>query len=223
MGKPLTPGKVTDLGTLTVSGSGLRELGAYGLSWRSDSSALLYRFGECCLYRISAHPRELDTGEQLLKTQGFASEVAYGPQNRPGDFLYTDYDVMAGTRILLGQEGRAGGQALVTPPSSGQRIYGLAWLPDGSGFVYSMDGLDEYGLSSVNANLYLYRFATHSSTPLTKFDHAYVIRMSLAPDGRQLVFEHSSDGQQIDGLWLMGLDGSNPKVLVKGPDVARPA
>lgn len=223
VGKPLTPGKVTDLGTLSVSGDGQREFGAYALSWRSDSSALLYRFGECCLYQIAAKPRENDTGAQVLKTEGFASLVAYAPKSRPKDFLYTDYDVLAGTRILLGQEGRAGGQVLVTPPSSGQRIYGLAWLPDGSGFVYSMDGLDEYGLTAVNSNLYLYRFATRSSTQLSKFTSGYVIRMSLSPDGQQVVFEHSPDDQQIDGLWLMGLDGSNPHVLVKGPDVARPA
>jgi hypothetical protein len=223
VGAPLRAGATTDLGTLSVSGEGLREVGAYDLSWRRDGKALLYRFGECCLYRIAARPGDKDTGQKLLETSGYASWVEYAPvAARAPEFLYADWDVLSGTRVMLASESNPKGRAVLEPDSS-VRVRSLKWLPDGSGFVYTRDVLDEFGLTAVGSDVFAFDFATRASRRVTRLEGAYAIRVSVSPDGRRVAFEHSPDGKDLDGLWVVNLDGSGLRALVKGAGVARPA
>lgn len=224
VGAVLQAGQTVDAGTLVVSGDGAFELGAANLSWRSDNSALAYRFSECCYYKISAHPPEEGDGALLAQPSGFALLIDYAPvAAKANQFLYTNADVLYGNQILLGTEGITDSQVLTSTGVLYQAFHDVKWLPDGSGFLYSKDGLDNDGVLVINSNIYEYDFASQTTTPITNFTSEYAIRLSISPDGQQIVFEHSANGQAIDGLWMVNRDGSNPHVFVQGPDIGRPA
>jgi hypothetical protein len=224
IGAMVQPGQTVDAGTLVISGGGYRELGAANVSWRSDSTALVYRFSECCYDKIAAHPAEEDVGVTTVQPAGFAKLVDYAPvPEKANQLLYTSADVLNGNQIVLGTEGSNSGQTLVSTPVLYQTIRDLRWLPDGSGFVYVEDGLDSDGLVVVNSNIYHYDFASQTTQAITQFASEFVGHVSVSPDGQQLVFEHSANDQAVDGLWLVNRDGSNMHVLVPGPDVGRPA
>jgi Tol biopolymer transport system component len=89
----------------------------------------------------------------------------------------------AGTRLV--DEGNA---LYVTP----------AWLPDGSGFVYTIDH-----------QIYHYDLATSQNTLLANFYGDYVFNPSVSPDGRYVVFEWQTSLNPVQkDLWIM--DRQNP-------------
>jgi hypothetical protein len=108
-------------------------------------------------------------------------------------------------------------------------ITGLVWLPDGSGFLFSLTG-DDYsptgGLEKVGA-IYRYTFDDGALTELYRISHQAIGRLDLSPDGRQVVFERSNgldETTQNYGLrptllcpcqlWMMNSDGTNVHLLV---------
>ena len=58
---------------------------------------------------------------------------------------------------LMPQGSATAGQRLVTYETY-QFVRGLAWLPDGSGFVYSVEELDD-SFTATRANVFVYRFS----------------------------------------------------------------
>jgi Tol biopolymer transport system component len=97
---------------------------------------------------------------------------------------------------------------------------GLTWLPDGSGFLYSVT--EGYGQKG---NMYEYNFSTGESIPITNYTSGYVRRMSVSADGSQVVYERQELGEWTDlnpsiDLWIMNLNGGGQALLVenaKGP------
>lgn len=79
----------------------------------------------------------------------------------------------------------------------------LAWLPAGSGFVYS--------------------FTSRQSTRLTNFSSDFAGQLSVSPDGQSIVFERSTstDDQAPTDFWLVNRDGSGQRLVVR--NAARPA
>jgi hypothetical protein len=224
VGAVLHAGQTVDAGTLVIGGQGISELGPSTLSWRSDGTKLAFRFLECCYDMIAAYPPEEDDGTTLLEPLGFANLIDYAPlAAKANQFLYTSADVFNGNAILLGIEGQSTNQPLVSTGYLFQQLHDMKWLPDGSGFVYSEDGLNSDGTLVVDSNLYEYDFASHASKPITHFTSEFAARLGISPDGQQIVFEHSTDDKAVDGLWIVNRDGSNPHLFVPGPGVARPA
>ena len=94
----------------------------------------------------------------------------------------------------------------------------VQWLPDGSGFLFSMS-------TGSAANLYRYSFATKTVTQLTRFENEFLRGFSVAPDGGSVVFERAAQfNDRNPDLWVMQLDGRDMRPLVKngsGPSWGR--
>ena len=216
----------------------LRQL--HAPTWRSDGSKIGYSFNSTRLYAIDSAPAPLEEGE-LLITAGnptgwlnWVEDPRWGPSSRAGELLYIGKDDLTNEGIYLVSAGSASvGERLVAAQTTGwitEDFLDLAWLPDGSGFVYAVkEAAPEAGSFGTKANLYAYAFVTGETTPLTDFGATdYAGRLSLSPDGAQIVFERSNrnvdfiTGELHDAdLWIMNRDGSDLRLLVE--DARAPA
>ena len=109
-------------------------------------------------------------------------------------------------------------------------IRGLAWLPDGSGFVYAVEEYEDYEVA--RANIFEYTFVSKQIKRLTGFADSYAGQLSISPDGKQVVIERSAvkDRTGTTGVWIMNRDGSGQRLLVSNgyapawqPNVQPPA
>jgi TolB protein len=93
-------------------------------------------------------------------------------------------------------------------------IRGLAWLPDGSGFVYAVEEYENYEVAC--ANIFEYTFASKQIKRLTNFDTQYAGQLSVSPDSKQIVFDRSTakDDTGTTDVWIMNRDGSGQRLLV---------
>jgi Tol biopolymer transport system component len=98
-----------------------------------------------------------------------------------------------------------------------ETVEGLAWLPDGSGFAYSVVETDFF--TPVAANLFRYSFATNQSTRLTSFEGSFAGDLSISPDSQRIVFERAGSLEALQAnqteLWLMQMDGEGLQLLVE--------
>jgi Tol biopolymer transport system component len=148
--------------------------------------------------------------------------LSYGPtQALSNQLLYSGYS--EGDNIYLATVGQdePGEILLKDGDLGGFGFRGQAWLPDGSGFLYSLG--ENFGDI---ANLFRYSFATQESYRLTDLSNGWVRSMAVSPDGRQVVFELQTSGDSYDenpptDLYIMNIDGSDQKLLV--PDGRSPA
>ena len=107
----------------------------------------------------------------------------------------------------------------------------IEWLPDGSGFLFSMwymSGWDPVytcagqDYHSCN-NIFEYDLATHQITQRTDIDDRSVNRMTVSPDGQHIIFERTTDPvfDPTSSLWIINRDGSGLHKLAD--DAGRPA
>ncbi len=139
--------------------------------------------------------------------------MAYGPTPSTANQIvyYSDTDQPG---IYRTTENGGPGTEIIT--YSGH-VFQIQWLPDASGIIYTMT---DHGYSS---EVYRYDFASDTITQLTDFSttHEYARDFSLSPDGQYIIFERAPEtllgafGGASD-LWMMGIDGSNPHLLVAG-------
>jgi TolB protein len=211
---------VTAQPALVVGSSGLAEFGADWPSWHNNGSKLGFVLGMGDLRQISAQPGPLEIGDLLLASgvspMQFADHLAWSPLPT-NEFLYRGWDVSGDETIYLGvEDGSDAGQPLVIIPAS-DRVEGLAWLPDGSGFVYSRTEQNAY-YEIVKANIFRYSFETEQSVAVTDFTHQFTGRLSVSPDGNQIVFElaesYDYDGMGPRDLWIVDMDGSDAHLLM---------
>jgi hypothetical protein len=215
-----TDGEVTTP-VLTISGQAIPEFGADWPAWQRDGDQLAYVLGFSSLYQIASHPQPLDLGSPLLQedtqTSLFVNHLSWGPTPATANqILYDgggDFDVPTGIYLTTAGSNSAG-ERLVSFETY-DLVYGLAWLPDGSGFVYSVT---EEFLS--RSNVYVYRFATKKSTRLTDFSDRFAQILTLSPDGQQIVFEKAANEAEFGlsftdyQLWIMDIDGGNLRLFV---------
>jgi dipeptidyl aminopeptidase/acylaminoacyl peptidase len=106
---------------------------------------------------------------------------------------------------------------LMRRPSS--RSLGLAWLPDGSGFVYALTEGDDFG-EDRSSNLFLYQFANGTPERLTSYVGDFVGQVSVSGDGERFVIELAGDLDDFTGAliepdsWIVERDGSGATLLV---------
>ena len=194
-------------------------------TWNFDGTQLAYLFGsDTNPFGLAANntvPGGLGThlltaagGPTLPLSGGF---LTYGPtQAVANQLLYTGYN--DGSNIYRATVGQSEpGEILLKDGNlDGYGFRGLAWLPNGSGFLYSMG--ESFGDV---ANVFRYSFSTQQSERLTDFSTGWARRLSVAPDGSRVVFEYQSTGDGWDGapetdLYTMNIDGSDPQLLVAG-------
>ncbi|WP_309572682.1 hypothetical protein [Deinococcus sp.] len=208
-GSALVPGRVNDLSFIDVTGNGLHEFGARAPSWKADGGALLFGFGDCCLYRVAARPPAGTRGDTLVEG-GIPPLVAYAPTRAKRDqFLYSALE-SNGVSVRLGSEGAPTGRAVLTVT----KLMGLAWLPSGSGFVFVTDDTGPDSFTSVSSNIWEHDLASGKDRQITHFTQNFVYNLSVSPDGQQIAFEYGTD-TDIDGIWLVDRDGSRLHRLVR--------
>ncbi len=185
-------------------------------TWRSDGSTLGYVYGYGSLYGIPANPQPLEFGRRVIDpntTMGIVEYMAYGPPGARANQILFQGNGDDGIGIYLATEGDTTiGQPLVT--TGFELIRGLAWLPDGSGFVYAVEEYVDYELS--RANIFEYTFASQQIKRLTNFSNTFAGQLSVSPDGKQLVFDRSTtkDASGTADVWIMNRDGSGQRLLV---------
>lgn len=220
-------GEAVETSTVYVPGGVVGGHEARWPTWQADGNRLGYVTGFNSILGIDPQPAPLTAGNSLLATGGqmpdFVNHLAWGPPGtRENQLLYASYEAFDSTSIYLATIGsQRPGQALVSFDASTfvHFILGLAWLPDGSGFVYSV--LEDDFYTPVSANIYLYEFATGQSTPVTAFDETFAGMLSVSPDGQEIVYEYGSmwsgDSLRVENpqLWIVGRNGGNGRLLVE--------
>jgi hypothetical protein len=200
----------------------IMAFGAKSPTWHSDGSRLGYVLGLGTVNQINRDPLPPALGEDLMPggattrvlrlawspVASMANHLLYvGDQEEDGSWI---------TSVYRTQEGSQGQGKRLVAAEAWDSVLDVAWLPDGSGFLYAMtENYDD------NADIYEYNFASRQSTRLTRLNGEFARRISISPDGQQVVFERATAlwyggwEEPIVDLWIMNRDGSNLRLLVK--------
>jgi hypothetical protein len=216
-------GRTTDAGLLTITAfSGIEHYGADAPFWRADGSRVGYfSLPACFLMEVSATPPAGPSQRQLLDPKVFGPTCAadWGPTTATADQLlyldernYTDKGQVELYRVSETSGTR--GQPVVTIGNY-TRLVDLRWLPNGSGFLYARQN----ALTDEAINIHAYDFASRTSRQVTQFTGQFVRRFAISPDGRFIVFERVTALSGPSDLWVMGVDGSNPRLLVRQAEI----
>lgn len=226
------PGQTVDTGGYITLSYGSTTWGWTSPTWSSDGSEISYVFDDLTPHSIPANntaPGMIGGTLFNVAIDSFPYHPKYlswapaGP--RANQLLYgawaQDY---SSQYVYLGTSGSPSpGNALVNIDEEdlGHVLLGLAWLPDSSGFLYSKtEGWGDYG------NVYQYIFATGSSTRLTDFTSGYPRRLTVSPDGANVIYEYQATGDWLDqyldlDLWMMDRYGNSQTLFVQ--DARAPA
>lgn len=187
---PMLPDQTIDVGTLGFNPATCSTFESQGITWKRDGAELAADV---------ITPRKFQATGQAIGSDLFngpltANLPAWSPLNE--QVLYHYWSLDAGTRgIYLTTDGGDTGARLVN--DEGAVWVGLAWLPDGSGFVYTLDH-----------KLYHYHLASAVITPIANFYNEYISNPSVSPDGRYVVFQWQTGVSNRHDLWI--LDRTNP-------------
>lgn len=220
------PGQTVD--AVVMMGYGYEDWAIHNPTWNYDGTQIAFMFGgDANPYGIAAdNATPGNLGAHLLTpaTDGtpppFSSSLlAYGPtQARANQLLFVGYS--EGSNIYLQTVGQSQpGQILLRAGDlGGDGFTGLAWLPDGSGFLYSM-GESFFDV----ANVFRYSFATGQSERLTDVTSGWARGLAVSPDGSRVVVEFQATGTVWDefpatDLYMLNIDSTdpNPQLLVAG-------
>ncbi|MDQ3459050.1 MAG: Tol biopolymer transporter periplasmic protein [Deinococcota bacterium] len=195
----------------------------YSPTWSRDGSRIGHLLNGISLWQLPAQPEPLEFGSSLLAEEvrpgGYVGFLAWGPTPATADqLLYSKSFDESG--VYLVREGSSdAGEALLSFESF-EALFGLAWLPDGSGFVYSVTEGDYFG-EDRSSDLFVYDFASGEATRVTSFVGDFTGQVSVSGDGQRFVFERAADltefgaGLLEPDLWLVNRDGSGLGLLVE--------
>jgi TolB protein len=211
-GVDVRAGATVDAGTLNVLGAGMVGLGAYGVAWRHDGTELAY--GQSRGAGVNRIPLRSPPGSHAdmpILTGGASRNVttwAFGPTAETMKELLLGGG-MLDANIYLATEGEGSRGKLLVRNEASDIMVCLGWLPDASGFLFSK-------VSGGSGNIYRYTFADSSVTAVTHHDGEVARVFSISPDGRSVVYERArSLSDAHPDLWVMDLDGSNPRLLLR--------
>jgi Tol biopolymer transport system component len=218
------PGQTVE--TAVIMGYAYEDWAIHSPTWNYDGTQIAYLFGgEANPYGIAAdNTTPGNLGAHLLTPASDGTLVpfssgflAYGPtQVLANQLLFIGYNEGSNIyRMTVGQS-EPGEILLGAGDLGGDGFTGLAWLPDGSGFLYAM-GESFFDV----ANVFRYSFSTGQSERLTDFSSGWARRLAVSPDGSRVVFEYQSTGTAWDefpltDLYTMNIDGTDPQLLVAG-------
>ena len=200
-----------------ISGDGIDLLGAFRPVWRRDGSRVSYRSGMCTLNSASLTPTPGDYEYHPLfggKNPMGTCVWDWGPTAQTANQLLYSENSEGDSGVFRITEGeKHPGEKLTTYSNIPyQLLFDLRWLPDGSGFLFS-----NQTLMRDCANIFRYDFATGRTTQITRLENEFTGMFSISPDGEWIVFERSKsldDDRAID-LWIVPIDGGNPRLLVR--------
>jgi hypothetical protein len=93
-------------------------------------------------------------------------------------------------------------------------VYGLAWLPDGSGFVFSLIQRDVIDSSKDVNYLYRHSLVTGATTRIAALGKGIVTDVTVSPDMQKLAYARAEAFGAPSDIWVIGMDGSNPQKIV---------
>jgi Tol biopolymer transport system component len=104
-------------------------------------------------------------------------------------------------------------------PEDGHTARGPTWAPDGKHLAYTQGSLTQTS-NLGNGTVYVSDAEGSNPRPVTTFDTGVAFVMDWSPDGSAIVVGHARSGsagefETID-TWIMGADGSDPRILVSG-------
>lgn len=186
-------------------------------SWHAAGSRIGYVYGFDTIYDQDPFPERLSLGDELLATDDMPNTVWHVNWNPASEWqselLYVGWSGGSSSIRRVDEGSTTPGDVVVDLPSY-EQVMGLAWLPDGSGFVYSVS--QDFGAA---ANLWWYSLETDAVTQITDFSEEFAGELSVSPDGEEIVFERASEVPAADrgvidpDLWVIGLDGSDLRLL----------
>jgi hypothetical protein len=94
------------------------------------------------------------------------------------------------------------------------QMYGLAWLPDGSGFVFSLIQRDAIDSSKDVNYLYRHSLVTGATTRIAALGKGIVTDVTVSPDMQKLAYARAEAFGAPSDIWVIGMDGSNPQKIV---------
>jgi hypothetical protein len=213
------PGTTVETGLLGI-GTGFEHYGFQWPTYRPDGSKIASMFNKEDLFQVDSDNREPGLeGERLRILPTFSNDfLAWGPTAARADqFLYEGWANC--DTISLGDANTGTSQLLITidPTNIGKTLLGLAWLPDGSGFLYSVSEMVGW---VYKADLFEYSFASGQSTRVTNVPYGFIRRITISPDGQKIVYEYQVYGDWWDlnpaiDLWIMNRDGSQAALFVE--------
>ena len=226
----VVPGKAVRTGLLDIY-FGFEHWGFRWPTYLPDGSKIATIFNEDTLNEFDPNSQALGLSADTIEFDfGFwGSGLTWAPTPELADeFLYyagvEDSTWVVRSSVFLGnaKDGKAQELFTVDPNREGNTLLGLAWLPDGSGFLYSLKQfifIDDFNFFQ-GANLWEYSFETGKSTRLTDVSQGFTRQMTVSPDGSQIVFEYQATGDWIDAnppidLYRMKRDGSGQTLLVE--------
>ncbi len=213
------PGETVETGFFQIS----MGFEWYGFRWPTylpNGSGIASIFNKGELYEVGSGNQEPGlVGTKMTFDMPLSTDfLAWGPTSELADqFLYEGW--VDGDTLFYGDINDTEGQVImpIDPTYVGKSLLGLAWLPDGSGFLYSFSEFVNY---VDKADIWEYSFATGKSTRLTDLSYGFIRRMTVSPDGNQIVYEYQrSDIWYVENpvteLWIMNRDGSGQTMLVE--------
>jgi TolB protein len=211
-GVDVQAGRTVDAGVLNILGNGMENFGAFGVAWRSDGTQLGYVLGNCAgAFRVPVNAPAGSHQDQTLLAGTNSKSVCtwdWGPTPGTANKVLLGGGMLDANIYLTTEGGNTHGEKLVGGGPT-DLLLGVQWLPDGSGFLFSLS-------TGSAANIYKYNFATKAAVQLTRFQAEFARGFSIAPDGQSLVFERAKEFRdQHPDLWVMQLDGKNMRLLVK--------
>ncbi len=226
----VVPGATVRTGSLVIA-SGFSHWGFRWPTYLPDGSKIATIFSQNDLYEFDPNGQAVGwNGDKKQFDFGlWGSALIWGPTPVLKDkFLYyagvEDNQTVVRESVFLGNVKDGSRQEIfdVDPNQDGNVLLGLAWLPDGSGFLYSLKQfiyVDDYTWFQ-GANLWEYSFTTGKSTRLTDVSQGFTRQMTVSPDGRKVLFEYQASGDWIDpnppiDLWMMNRDGSGQTLFVE--------
>lgn len=203
------PGTTLVAGTLNIS-TGFQHYGFQWPTYSPDGSTIASIFNKSEVYQVDSDNREPGLlGSPLAISMPVSSDfLTWGPTPaQANQFLYEGWQ--DSDTIFLGNASTASSQLIMTidPLRIGKTLLGLAWLPDGSGFLYSVTEMVNY---VDKADLFVYSFATKQSTRLTNLPYGFIRRITVSPDGQMVVIEYQESGywyeeNPVTDLWMIDL------------------
>ncbi|GIV76431.1 MAG: hypothetical protein KatS3mg050_0825 [Litorilinea sp.] len=213
------PGGTVQVGGVFELDAGVPRFTAEQPAFRHDGAQLVFLLGGAP-YLIADAPPERDQGTGLtFDNQVPLSYVDFSPVSNQ---LLGIFDDGISTHFLRIDAGN--GQVAEFFDDDSGIVQGISWLPDGSGFVYSITG--NFG---ANANLFRYDITSGVKTQITAVeDGVAAVDPSVSPDGGWVAFTRLvNDPNAAPEVWTVAMDGSQAQLLASeaafpawGPDMS---
>jgi hypothetical protein len=183
-GQPDTPTfqpGTTNSASIDLNSSGYDNFAAILPVWSRDGSEVVYNLGQGCTGEgIPANPDPgAQWGSTLVQFSASMCFMDHGPTAAlANQVVYWDYLGNFPNSAFMQAAVGAAQPNMLFDTGYGASVYGVHFLSDGSGFLYSFnDGNCGCG------NIYAYDYTSQQAAQLTHFTQAYTGNFSISPDG----------------------------------------